>query len=547
MPSTPNETPAGKARLGLWDAISIIIGIVIGASIFKVPWLIFLHVSDPWMGLLVWVVGGVLAIVGALCYAELATTYPRDGGDYVYLTKAFGSWVGFLFGWGQLAIILPASIGAMAVVFADFAVKFPEMKKIWEDQGLVPELMWAVTAVAAISLLNILGVVFGKTVQNLLTFAKVVGLGAIVVAGFSSISFDNLEPAPLGPSPPWQSLAIILVLYAYGGWNDAAFVAAEVRNPRRNIPLALILGVSAITVIYLLVNAAYLLGLGFAGARQPGNPERLLTAVWGEWGGEDWGKRGGHAISIIIMVSALGAVNGLIFTGSRVYSTLGADHRLFAWLSRTTRLGSPVFALFLQALITLGIVMALGTQQGHEAINQGLISAGLVETAPAWDPERAFDQLVAHTAPVFWVFFLMTGLSLFVLREQNPNLERPFSVPLYPLLPIIFCNMCGYMIYQSVIYVKWPVLYVVAGLLGDRFAAVLLVPRHERERARVLQPGPNRKTDHLRFQEPLFLTRRPHHASIAPLLSSTAGVGCKGLAWRRWPRRKTKNRSANPM
>src|SRR5438045_3825165 len=120
MSSTPNEAPAGQGRLGLWDAITIIIGIVIGTTIFKLPWLIFANTSDPWSGLLVWVVGGVLAVAGALCYAELATTYPRDGGDYVYLTRAFGPWVGFLFGWAQLAVILPASIGTMAVVFGDF-------------------------------------------------------------------------------------------------------------------------------------------------------------------------------------------------------------------------------------------------------------------------------------------------------------------------------------------------------------------------------------------------------------------------------------------
>jgi basic amino acid/polyamine antiporter, APA family len=164
-----------------------------------------------------------------------------------------------------------------------------------------------------------------------------------------------------------------------------------------------------------------------------------------------------------------------------VYSTLGADHRLFALLSRTTRLGSPVYALLLQALITVGFLLVLGTRRGHEetnlvlqwfhdAIQQVLLSLRLVEQASAWEVPKwgtgdAFEALVSHTAPVFWVFFLMTGLSLFVLREKNPNKERPYSVPLYPILPIIFCNVCVYMIYQSSIYVGWRALFAL-GLLA---------------------------------------------------------------------------------
>jgi amino acid transporter len=452
MQPTPNEPPAAR-RLGVWDAITIIVGIVIGTTIFKLPWLIFMSVSDPWTGLGIWVVGGVLALFGALCYAELAATYPRSGGDYVYLSRAFGPWVGYLFGWGQLAVVLPASIGTMAVVFGEFAVKFPELKQFWEEKGLIPELMWAITAVAVIALLNIVGVVLGKLAQSLLTIAKVVGLGAILVAGFSYFSFDRLDPPQwdlsTGNLPRWEALAIILVLYAYGGWNDAAFVAAEVRNPQRNIPRALIIGVSAIAIIYVLINLAYLMGQGFEGARAPMqlNPERLLTQKWGEWGGK--------AISVIVMVSALGAVNGLTFAGSRVYATLGKDYRLFALLGHTTGLGSPLFALLLQALITVAFLLLLGTQQGHEAINQVLVSVQLVKEAPKWATDDAFEALVSHTAPVFWVFFLLTGLSLFALREKDRDKPRPFSVPFYPFVPFIFCLMCLYMIYKSTEYVGW--------------------------------------------------------------------------------------------
>jgi amino acid transporter len=450
MSSSPTTPESNEGQLGLFDAISIIIGIVIGTSIFYVPNLIFSSSSDPWMSLAVWVFGGLLALIGALCYAELATTYPRSGGDYVYLTRAFGPATGFLFGWAQLTVVFAASIGAMAHVFARYATaQIYDLQKVRQlaDLGLSSEFLYAAVAILLLTLFNIMGVGLGKWTQNLLTLAKVVGLGGILVAGFfwaESSPLDwNLAPKEeIG----WGSLAIILVLYAYGGWNDSAFVAAEVRNRRRNIPLSLILGVGAITLIYLLVNAAYLMGLGFETARSTfGLPALLLKKPWGETGEK--------VISILIMISALGAVNGLIFTGARVYATLGTDHRLFGWLGHwQPGRRPPILSLLAQGIITVGVLFALTTEMGHVAINRLLNTLGIAYES-SWNPNSGFQTLVDHTAPVFWMFFLLTGLSLFVLREKNPGIARPFSVPLYPVLPLIFCNMCGYMLYQSVKYV----------------------------------------------------------------------------------------------
>ncbi len=163
-------------HLGMWDAVSIIVGIVVGTAIFRSPSLVFQNVSGPWQALGFWLLGGVLCLFGALCYAELATTYPRNGGDYEYLSRAYGRWSGFLFGWAQLAVILTGSIGAMAYAFADYAAGLwqrPEHEKAWI----------AAAAVVTITLLNLLGVFFGKTLQNLLSSAKVVGLVGVVVAG----------------------------------------------------------------------------------------------------------------------------------------------------------------------------------------------------------------------------------------------------------------------------------------------------------------------------------------------------------------------------
>jgi amino acid transporter len=464
-----------QGTLGLFSVISIIVGIVIGATIFQVPGLIFGSTPDPWTGLLVWAFGGVLAVVGAFCYAELATTYPRAGGDYVYLTRAFGPWCGFLFGWTQLTVILPASIGAMAYVFAQAATEIYPLED-YTGLGLTSQFSYAFLTVAVLSLLNIVGVTLGKFVQNILAIAKIVGLLAIVVAGFGWAESSPVDwPTPSRDTFGWGALAIILVLYAYGGWNDAAFVAAEVRDPRRNIPLALLLGVGLITVVYLLVNAAYVAGLGFDGVRAQHDqlvPTRLLDKAFGEYGGK--------AMAVIVMASALGAANGLIFAGSRVYATLGNDHPLFTWLGHwRPGYGAPILALIAQALITLGMIFVFGTLEGQRVVNEaiGYVNEGLeaiglagrvqIESNMNWSADSAFRALVTYTAPVFWVFFLATGFSVFALRTRDATRERPFPVPLYPITPFIFCNMCLYMLYQSTVYIGWGVLFaVVLVLLG---------------------------------------------------------------------------------
>jgi basic amino acid/polyamine antiporter, APA family len=498
MNSSTKETSAGEGQLGVWDAISIIVGIVIGTTIYMVPQLIFSNVENPRWGLLVWIFGGLLALIGAFCYAELATTYPKAGGDYYYLTKAFGPATGFLFGWAQLTVVIPASIGVMAYVFADFFLKefFRNVDLVFEVPvrenviTLDPHFAIATMVVSVLALTNIVGVFLGKIVQNLLTFAKIVGLSALIICGLGWPGVkEGAWASTHEPTTPlyFGTLAIILVMYAYGGWNDSAFVAAEVRNPKRNIPLALFAGVAVIVAVYVLVNAAYINSVGwdkivhFDWANDPTLPRQVIDA-------SPLSKWGGDVMSIIVMVSALGAVNGLTFTGARVYATLGADHRLFGWMGYwRPGHGTPIMALILQALLTVFIVGAIATEHGHEAVNQGLefINKGLaganqfvqkidenleippIDYEKEWKPGDGFERLVARTAPVFWTFFLMTGLSLFVLREKFKDMPRPFSVPLYPIVPLIFCNSCAWMLYQATDFVRWHALFaVVIVLLG---------------------------------------------------------------------------------
>jgi amino acid transporter len=439
MKKDSEEDRSLKASLSPWDGVSIIIGIVIGVTIFEAPPLIFSNVGGPWQLMGVWVLGGVLSLIGAFCYAELTTAYPYSGGDYVYLTRAYGRWVGFLFGWAQLAAILTGSIGAMAYVFADYSAR------LWSlDKG-----RWAVWLAAAsvvlLAVINVLGIQVGKTVQNLLTIAKLGGMAAIVGAGLLWGSGASLESVPL--EGPGLGLAMIFVLYTYGGWNDAAFVAADVRDRRKNLPRVLLLGTGTIMVIYVLVNAGYMWGLGFEGVRASDAPAAdVLGKLVGNWGS--------NAMCLVVMISALGAINGMIFTGSRVYASLGADHRVFAILGHwDPRFKAPIWSLATAAMFALLMIFTVGTTGGRAILDWVLAAFGF--EPPPWDDFRGgFDMLVRGTAPVFWLFFLLTGVSLFVLRFIDPDRERPFRVPLYPVIPIIFCLTSVYMLYSSLTYAR---------------------------------------------------------------------------------------------
>ncbi len=533
MPSEP-VTSAPQPKLGLFDAICIILGIIIGAGIYETPRLIFGMMPNETYVYGIWAFCGLLALIGALCYAELATAYPRSGGDYVYHTRAYGPLAGYLFGWTQLAVIQTSSIGLMAYVFAEYG------NRLWTipGTGRYSIALYAAAAILVMSLLNIAGVVLGKVVQNLLTLAKVLGLGGIVVVAFmytpthevvvegklAAVDQDKLvvatnagdktfrltpktryfvngKEAPAGPDgkalkdsegnelrfstadfkkdmtvrvvtdlrnsdavrrlktvdlnpsepPPWSlgdflammAFPFVLVLLTYGGWNDAAFVASEVRNPSRNLPLALILGTLGVTVIYVVVNVAYVTGLGgFRGAQEAGEVAAdVLTLVPWEFGEK--------AMCILVMVSALGAVNGLIFTSSRIYSTMGSDYNLFYPLSlRSPRTGSPIYSLLVQMIISLLMVLSVGTEQGQHLLNQGLEWLG--QTPVSWEGKNGFFTLLQCTAPIFWIFFLLSAFAVFILRINDPDIPRPFRVPLYPVLPLIFCVYCGYMIYSGV-------------------------------------------------------------------------------------------------
>jgi len=424
-----SETP--KKQLSLFDSTCLIVGIIIGAGIYEVAPIVAKGTSCWWGFLGIWVLGGLLSLCGALGYAELATAYPKEGGDYVYLSRAYGRWAGFLFGWIQLAVVRPGDIAGMAFIFATYArtlydpfagvmVPYDKLPLATFADAAVPcsQLLYAGVAVVVLTAINVIGVQQGKWTQNLLTVAKALGLLAIVgVVIFLPQRAETVET--FGPVPP--SLALILVLFAFGGWNEMAYVAAEVKDPRRNIVRALVIGTAAVTVLYLLVNAAFLYTLGYSGvATSETVATDTVSAVLP--------NAGGKLIGILICISALGAVNGLIFAGARISYAVGAEHRVFRNLGRWhPRTGTPVAALLVQGLIAVGLILLLGS----------------------------FVNAILYTAAAVYSFYLATTVAVVVLRYREPHVERAYRVTGYPSTTLIFSAVCVFLIYSAVIYKPW--------------------------------------------------------------------------------------------
>jgi len=400
-----------RKELSLFDATCIIVGIIIGAGVYETAPMVARCVGSGPGVLAIWLAGGLLALTGAVCYAELATAYPREGGDYVYLTRAYGPWAGYMFGWSQLAVVRPGDIALMAFIFARYAqtlyAPFPDSR-----------LFYAALVVVVLTAINILGVKAGKWIQNLLTVTKVLGLVAISIAGLAAPGPPPTLARPEALTWGGLELALILVLFTYGGWNEMAYVAAEIKRPHQNIVRGLVLGTVAVTLLYLLINGAFLHALGLG-------PMSASQAVAVDMVGQVFPQAAGRVIAVLICISALGAVNGLVFTGARISYALGADHRLFQPLGKWhRRLGTPVWALTVQGGLSLAIVLFAGS----------------------------FLDTILYAAPVVWVFFLATAASLFRLRYKEPDLKRPYRATGYPATTLIFAFSCLFMLFSSVSY-----------------------------------------------------------------------------------------------
>ena len=417
MSQTTDTHAQPQHLLNPLGAVALIVGIVIGAGIFKTPSMVAGIAGDVGWVIAIWLVGALISLMGALCYAELCTAYPHAGGDYHFLHRAFGRHVSFLYAWARATVINTGSIALLAFVFGDY---FSQVWS-WGENG---NAYWAFTIVLALTAINVLGVNASARVQMVLTAFEVLGLVAVVVAGFAVESATPSAPAAFSSTPPMamMGLCLVFVLLTFGGWNEAAYVSAELKGGSRTMVRVIVISMLLLTLIYILVNLALLHGLGLKGlADSKTAAADLLGLAFGPWAQK--------ALGLFVAIAALTSINATMVVGARTSFALGRDwHSLSAlgqWQSQT---GSPTRAYLFQAAISIALI-ALGTQEAD-----------------------GFSAMVEFTAPVFWGFLCLVGLSLFWLRWRDPQTPRPFKVPLYPLTPAVFCLACAYLTYSSIGY-----------------------------------------------------------------------------------------------
>jgi len=414
----PRRETAAKptATLTLFDAVMMIVGIVIGVGIFKSPSIVAGSVANETTFVALWIAGGIFSLIGALCYAELGSSHPNAGGEYYFLSKAYGGWLGFLFAWSRMMVIQTGAIAAIAFVIGDYASTLLPL-------GHNSSAIYAAISIIVITALNVAGTRESKRLQNALTVALAIAILAVVAGGLTASS----APAVAATSSSdggfgFSGLALILVLLTYGGWNEAAYLTAEMRDTGRNIVRSLVIGIAMITVLYLLLNFAYLRVLGLAGMK-------ASSAVASDLMKATWGNGGAWLLGIAVVSAALSTLNASAFTGARTNYALGRDFVIFRVLGKwNEKSQAPVNALLAQGIIAVAlVVLASFTPDG-------------------------FQTMVAYTAPAFWLFFLLTGVSLFFLRRQPAANANHFRVPLFPLTPLLFAAGCAFMLYSSVDY-----------------------------------------------------------------------------------------------
>jgi len=430
----PADAPRPVVRVV--DAVGLIVGIVIGAGIFRTPSIVVGNAAGASAVYLAWILGGAMSLIGATVYAELATAYPSAGGDYYYLTRAFGRRIAFLFGWARMSVIQTGSIAVFSFVVGDYLSQIVSL-------GEYSPAIYATVVVVVLTGLNILGVRQGTGTQNVLTAVQVAGMVLVILAGLMTAApepaVDTARPAGSTSS---FGLMMVFVLFTYGGWNEAAYVSGELRDVRRNMARALILSVLVITALYVAINWAYLHGLGLSGVA--GSQQVAADLMR-----RAFGNAGARTISVLVAIAALTSANATIFTGGRSSYAFGCDFRQFRFMGHwSAQTGTPVNGLLVQGAVSLALVLlGVFTRQG-------------------------FQTMVDYTAPVFWFFFLLTGIAFFVLRRKDRTTSRPFRVPLYPLPPIVFCIMCGYLLYSSVAYAR---IGAMAGVAVLAVGALLLL------------------------------------------------------------------------
>ena len=429
-----------KRLLGVWQPSAVVVGMVVGAGIFRTSSLAAQSLPSETAVMIAWTLGGVFAIAASLCYAELSTAFPSPGGEYHFLSEAFGKTVGFLFAWSRLAIIFTASSAMLAFVGADYLAQIVPM-------GGLARAAVAIGLILALTLLNARGVRSSTGGQVLLVTLDVSALIALGVAGLTLavVAAAAATPPPATPhvGPGGFGAAMVFVMLAYGGFNDSATLSAEVRKPS-DITRALIGGMGLVTALYLVANWAYLRGLGLAGLRASDAPaaDVMLRA---------FGPVGQTAMAALVAFTCLSSLNALVIVGVRTLYAASADQPRLGVLARwDVERGVPKTALWVQTTISILLV-------GWGAISR-----------------KGFAAMVDYMAPVYWLFLALAGFALIILRVRFPHQPRPYRVPLLPVCATILIGGALYMLWSSVVYVGWAGCALSFGVLAVGGLALLL-------------------------------------------------------------------------
>ncbi|MEW5981200.1 MAG: amino acid permease [Acidobacteriota bacterium] len=404
-----------RRNLTLFDMTMIAIGGTIGSGIFLTPATIARDVHTPWLILGVWVMGGLITLAGALTFSELASLLPDAGGQYVFLSRAYGSLVGFLFGWAYFVVVNAGGLGALSLAFATYLGYFIPL-------GPVGLKVVAICGLLLLTTVNVVGVKAGAIFSDVFTVLKLLGIVGLVATGLALGSFATTDFSSSGFQPPeslWGALALgmVGVLWSYGGWQHATYAAAEVRQPQRTLPLAMTIGAAAVTVIYLLTNLAYLFLL--APERMAASPTIAAEAVE-----TVLGPIGGSLISVAIFISTFGVVGIYTLTAPRIYYAMAADGLFFKKVAEVhPRFRTPAFAILLQSLWAAVLVLFWGT----------------------------FENLISYVVFTDWIFFALGGASLIVLRRTLPDAPRPYRVPGYPWVPLFFVATSTWFVVMTLI------------------------------------------------------------------------------------------------
>lgn len=412
MPADPSSPASGlPRRLGLVDALSIVVGIVIGGGIFLVPNLVARNLTSSTSILSVWIFAGIASFFGALACAELGAALPATGGQYVFLREAFGPLAGFLCGWSMFLVARTAQVSWMAVTFSLYIAYFVPLSP-WESKLL------GIGAIVVFAAINYRGVSAGAWVQKSFTAAKVLGL--LIIVGAALFFRGHAPAASAGTSAPFElsnfGVALIACLLAYDGWVQVSFVAGEIKNPQRNILLALALGVGTCIAIYMLANAAYLHVLSI--------PEIAASDHVGASAAERvLGPAGGTLVAVIILLSIIGTLNGCFLTSPRVYFAQAQDGLFFAKFATVhPRFQTPAFSIVAQAIWSIVLLLS-GT----------------------------YETLADYAMFALWIFYGLMVLGVILLRRKQPDLPRPYRMWGYPVTPMLFLAVTLYFVVNTLV------------------------------------------------------------------------------------------------